>query len=357
MTASSVSPGSFPAVGEVGGHSVVLHYGHIAAEYGALRTSAMLVDRSARGRLRVSGAKAVDMITGLTTNDVGSLTPGHGQYAAALNPKGKIVADVRIFAFEDHLIVDAPPRAFAGFLSLIRKYVNPRLAPYRDESAAVRDFGIFGVGARRVAAEVTGLAPDVLGALAPYSHLSATVDDVAIDIARVPDLELEGYELFVPAAAYPAVWQRALTAGATPAGLLAWEIARIEAGRPEWGLDMDESTIPQEANFDELHAISYTKGCYVGQEVVARVHFRGHVNRHLRGIRSGQHEPPPEKTVLLDAGGKQVGEVRSSALSPRLGGIALAMVRREVPPGSTLRAQLPTGEVQVELFALPFPLE
>jgi folate-binding protein YgfZ len=205
--------------------------------------------------------------------------------------------------------------------------------------------------------EIAGVPAETLGGLAPYSHVAGAVDDTAVEVVRTPDLELEGYELLVPAAAYPALWQRAIAAGAVPGGLLAWEIARIEAGRPEWGLDIDETTIPQEANFDELHAISYTKGCYVGQEVVARVHFRGHVNRHLRGIRLGEHEPPPDRTPLLDASGKQVGEVRSSALSPRLGGIALAMVRREVGPATVLHAQLPNGDVEGELLALPFPLE
>lgn len=357
MTASSIASGSFPTVGEVGGHSVVMHYGHIAGEYGALRTSAILVDRSARGRMRVAGARAYEMVTGLVTNDVAALTTGHGLYAAALSPRGRIVADVRVFAFEDNLLIDTPPRAEAGWLALVRKYLNPRIAPYRDDAATLRDIGVFGVAARRVVAAITGLSPDVLATLAPYAHVAASLDDdVTVDVARVPDLELEGYELFVPPGAYAALWQRALAAGATPAGLLAWEIARIEAGRPEWGLDIDESTIPQEANFDELHAISYTKGCYVGQEVVARVHFRGHVNRNLRGIRCGQHEPPPDKAVLLDPSGKQVGEVRSSALSPRLGAIALAMVRREVAPGTTLTAQWPGGELSAEMLALPFPL-
>src|SRR6185312_16563003 len=219
--------------------------------------------------------------------------------------------------------------------------------------------GIFGMRARRVTAAITGISSDTLAALAPYAHLPLPAMADTAFVARVPDLELEGYEIIVPADARDDAWHRAEDAGATRTGLLAFEIARIEAGRPEWGLDMDETTIPQEANFDELHAISYTKGCYVGQEVVARVHFRGHVNRHLRGIRCGHHEPPLEHAALLDDAGKQVGDVRTSALSPRLGAIALAMVRREIAPGATLRVQWPPpaspdprSEVQAELFAL-----
>jgi len=118
-------------------------------------------------------------------------------------------------------------------------------------------------------------------------------------------------------------------------------------------VDMDESTIPQEANLDALNAISFTKGCYTGQEVVARVHFRGHVNRHLRGLEAAS--PIPQGARLLDADGRDVGDVRSTAESPRRGAIALAMVRREVVPGATLFAQTPEGPLTTRLVALPFP--
>ena len=138
----------------------------------------------------------------------------------------------------------------------------------------------------------------------------------------------------MPFEIFESVWGDAVAAGAVPAGLAAWEIARVEAGRPEWGIDIDENTIPQEANLDELDAISYTKGCYIGQEVVARVHFRGHVNRHLRGLRAaGGGAPPPTGAQLIDDTGNHVGDVRSAVSSPRLGGIAIGMVRREVEPG------------------------
>ncbi|HEX6535578.1 MAG TPA: glycine cleavage T C-terminal barrel domain-containing protein [Gemmatimonadaceae bacterium] len=356
MTASSIVSGEFPVVGDVAGHSVVMHYGDIAAEYAALRGSAMLVDRGARGRMRVEGARAAEMITGLVTNDVTALTPGHGLYAAALNPKGKIVADVRVLARPDHLLIDTPPRAWAGWQAMVRKYINPRLAPYRDESETLHDIGLFGQTSRRIVAALAGVPAEALAALPPYAQLAAEVDGGAVLVVRSPDLELEGYELIGAPETTRLIWARAAAAGAVPTGLLAWEIARIEAGRPEWGLDIDESTIPQEANFDELHAISYTKGCYVGQEVVARVHFRGHVNRHLRGLLCGRTEPPPAKAVLLDDAGKQVGDVRSGALSPRLGAVALAMVRREVRPGTTLAVQWDQGDGRADVRELPFPL-
>jgi folate-binding protein YgfZ len=340
---------------DVSGHPVVLTYSSVAAEYEALRARAIVVDRSQRARWRIIGQRAPEILTGLVTNDVMALEAGHGHYAAALTPKGKIVADVRVFRDDDGLLVDTGPRAAEGWSGLVRKYVNPRVAAYHDESSTLRDVGVFGPNARHVVATMTGASAAALGVLPLYGHATIAVDDSRVLVARVPDLGLEGFELFVPADMFDALWRLALDAGAEPAGLAAWEVARVEAGRPEWGLDIDDTTIPQEANFDELHAISYTKGCYTGQEVVARVHFRGHVNRHLRGLRAAGAEPPPTGAQLVDESGRPVGEVRTGVSSPRLGGIALAMVRREVEPGTSLSARWDGGESRADVSALPFP--
>ena len=343
------------AVGEIGGRSVVLSYAGVATEYEALHRHAVVFDRSHRGRLRISGEKASEMLTGLVTNDVAALAPGQGQYAAALTPKGKIIADLRIFRDENSLLVDTPPRATEGWMATVRKYVNPRLAPHADESATLRDLGVFGTAARFVVGEMTGISSSALGILPPYAYVSAVIDGTRVLIARVPELDIEGFELFVPSEMYDALWDRALAAKATPGGLETWEIARVEAGRPEWGVDIDDSTLAQEANLEELHAISYTKGCYTGQETVARVHFRGHVNRHLRGLRTASPQPPATQAELFDATGKSVGTVRSAVASPRLGGIAIGMVRREIEVGTTLIARWEGGEARVDVAHLPFP--
>lgn len=356
------APVSTTTTGEVGGRSVVLAYGSVAAEYEALHTQAALFDRSHRGRLQVFGERAAEMVSGLVTNDVSGLAPGQGCYAAALTAKGKIIADVRVFVEEGSVLTDAPPRAAEAWATMVKKYVNPRLAPHADVTATLRDIGIFGANARHVTSTITGVPAPALSALAPYAHVTVDLDGVRAIVASVPDLGVEGFELILPAEAFPAMWQRAMDAGATPAGLEAWEIARVEAGRPEWGIEMDDSTIPQEANFDELHAISYTKGCYVGQETVARVHFRGHVNRHLRGVRTDGSEPVPRGATLHDDSGAQVGDVRSAVRSPMLGGIGLAMIRREVEPGASLTARWneagaaegTIAERKVDVVALPF---
>ena len=333
-----------PTIGDVGGRSVVLAYGSVASEYEALQTRAAVFDRSHRGRLRVKGPRASEMVTGMVTNDVSALAPGQGCYAAELTAKGKIVSDVRVFVEEDGVLVDAPPRAAAAWAAMVKKFVNPRIAPHHDETGALRDLGIFGVTARHVVSELTGVQAPALTALPPYAHVSVQLEGATMLVAKVPELEVEGFELIVPADWFTALWTRAVAAGAVPAGLEAWDIARVEAGRPEWGIDIDDNTIPQEANFDALHAISYTKGCYVGQETVARVHFRGHVNKHLRGIRAAGMDPLRSGATLHDEAGNQVGDVRSTVRSPRLGAIALAMIRREVEAGAALIARWTNAE-------------
>lgn len=358
MTTPNATIGEAPGAlaGDVAGHTVVRSYGDVNREYEALRTGAMLLDRGERLRMSFAGPQAAETLSGLVTNDVGSLEVGEGQYAAALTPKGKIIADVRIFRLADSLLVDAPPRAAAGWVEMIRKYVNPRLARYTDVSASLGDLGLFGVESRRVVGELTGLAAGALQAMPLYSHHQAQLPDGTVTVARVPDAGLEGYELLADPALLRDLWSRAMEAGATPAGLDAWDVVRIEAGRPEWGVDMSDATLPQEANLDELHAISYTKGCYTGQETVARIHFRGHVNRHLRALRTTAPEPLPAEAQLLDDTGRSIGDVRSATLSPRLGNIAIAMVRREVEPGTTLPCRWPGGGAEVTVWSLPFPL-
>src|SRR4029079_5436830 len=349
-----------PEVLEVGWHNVVLSYAGVAEEYRRLRSAAVVVDRSHRGRMRFFGEKSGEALTGLVTTDVLGIEAGHGGYGAALSAKGRIIADLRILAGTGggSSLIDTPAKAWPGFLAMVKKYVNPRVSGYRDDSHAIRDVGIFGPRSREIVEALTGAGNDALSALEPYHHLDVVVDGQPVTVLRSPDLGgIEGYELFAPFELFDSLWRRAIDAGASPAGLAAGEVARVEAGRPEWGIDIDDTTIPQEANFDDLGggAISYTKGCYIGQEVVARVHFRGHVNRHLRGLRSGNDDPPPTGAQLIDDGGNHVGDVRSSVVSPRLGGLAIGMVRREVAPGAALKAKWETGERRVEVTALPFP--
>lgn len=323
------------------------------AEYARLRDDAGLVDRGPRLRMVFDGEQAGASLTGLLTNDVLALQPGHGQYAAALTPKGKVLADVRIFrrATGDFL-VDVPPAAAAGFSAMVRKYVNPRIARYADVSGTLACLGVVGPHARQVVAHALACSPATFDLLPPYASADVPFGDGAVMVARAADYGVDGFDCFVASAAAPVLRDALAAAGAAPAAPEALEILRVEAGRPAWGVDMTDETLTQEALLDTLDAISYTKGCYTGQEVVARLHFRGHVNKLLRGLRL---DAVPGEDARVLSGDADIGDVRSRAASPRLGAIALAMIRREVEPGTAVEVRWDGGATRAVVTALPFP--
>jgi len=320
--------------------------------YHALHHGAVLADRSDRLRMRFSGDKAAESLTGLVTNDVASLSAGQGQYAAALTPKGKVLADLRIFSRAGDFLVDANSAAGPGFFAMIRKFVNPRLAKYEDVTQLTFDLGLFGPGAADMLRSTLPVAE--LAGLPLYAHVTASLGEETVMIARVPDFGVEGYDIIGPRPLMEALRAKLAAAGAVESGADVLAIARIEAGRPEWGADMDDSMLAQEVDLDRLEAISFTKGCYTGQETVARVHYRGHVNRLLRGVRFSEGVVPPLGAELHDSDGKSVATVKSGAVSPRLGAVALALVRREIEPGAVLRADVEGRAVEATVETLPF---
>ena len=313
----------------------------------ALTTSpTLLFDRSRRLRMRFTGPKAGESLTGLVTNDVLSLRGGDGLYACALTAKGRIIADVRILAMPaegpgavESYEVDANESGGAGFAAMIRKYVNPRLAKYADVTATTACLTLSGAGAVALLHGLTGDA-DALAAIAggdAFTHRPMQCGGVPVRAVRVPDLGArETVDLTCDAVHAPALADALVAAGATRAGDDEWHRLRVMAGRPEWGVDMDEGTLAQEANMDALQAISYRKGCYTGQETVARVHFRGHVNRTLRRVSFPGGVLPPRESELRDGAGAVVGTTRSTAVDDAGAGIGIAMVRREVSADTEL---------------------
>lgn len=307
--------------------------------YDALHDGVVALSRPDLLHLEFTGPKAADVITGLVTNDVLHLAEGAGQYAAALTAKGKIVADLRIVRLgAERYLTTAAERCWPGWRDLVRKYVNPRLARYAEP--ALQTVSLFGplahiVTDRALVALGASTAADAPSTMAHHVTHYAVDDSECFRIASPALGDVPGVDLVLP----PALAEQLLAelshdSAVTPGTLAAFDVARIDAGRPLWGRDMDDNTIPQEANLGALGALSFDKGCYTGQETVARIHFRGHVNRHLRVLHSSR--PMPTGAELRTAEGKVVGDVRSSALSPRHGPIAIAMVRREVEPGTVL---------------------
>jgi folate-binding protein YgfZ len=324
---------------------------HTERAYDALQHGAVVHNRSDRVRMLFSGEKAAESLTGLVTNDVSSLTVGQGQYAAALTNKGKILADIRIFATEAGFLVDANTAAGAQFLAMIKKFVNPRLAKYQDVSLQSGDIGVFGAKALEIIrAAFSG--DDIPGDLESYGHAVVRLFDTSMMLARVPDFGVDGYDLIGPRDMMDRVHAKLVSAGAIEGADDALRIARIEAGRPEWGIDMDDTMLAQEMDLDRLNAISYTKGCYTGQETVARVHYRGHVNRLLRGLRFGE-VLPPVGAQLTDVEDKDVGVVKSGAILPGGTAIALGIVRREVEPGTRIRVKWADQTSEALVASLP----
>ena len=306
-----------------------------ADAYRALRTGAAWFESPVRW-MRFQGARSADVLNGLVTNDVATMRVGEVIMAAALSPKGKLVCDMLVLRVaEDGFLTGVIDGAADAWLSLVKKYVNPRLSTVTDESGRFRTLTLLG-----------RTAPDVAAGLADAPELAHS--------ARLPMLADRGGVLLLAYTEGVAAVVAALgTAGAQQGSSEVWNVARIEAGLPMFGVDMDENTIPQEANLDKLGAISFTKGCYTGQETVARIHFRGHVNRHLRGLLSDA--PLVRGAALSDSAGKVVGDVRSSAMSPSLGPVAMGMVRREVSPGDTVQVTADGTVTTARVVELPFP--
>ncbi len=301
--------------------------------------------------LRLNGAGAIDSLNGLVTNDVRTLAIGAGMYAAALTSRGRMISDLGMMRErEDAVLLLVPECAVEGILNMMRKYINPRLARTTDESALWTTFSLYGSDLDR-AVEALGMrhfshkgmiealpVPERVFGWPEWQMAEGRIDSAPLRAVRMPDLgDVPGMLLAVPvehAAAVRASLEALI--GALASRNVA-DVLRIEGGRPMMGIDMDENTIPQEANLDDLRAISYAKGCYTGQETVARVHFRGHVNRYLQALNSP--EPLARHAQLFNADGKIVGDVRSTAISPRLGPVAIAMIRREIGPGSIVWAR------------------
>jgi tRNA-modifying protein YgfZ len=303
--------------------------------YRAVTSACGLFDRSERGKLALAGREAKSFLQGQVSNDVESLTPGTGCYAAFLTPKGKMLGDVRILDTGDELLLDTERVALQGLFNMIRRFsigYDVQLDKRTVERGLLSLLG-------PEAPATSGL--EQLADAPEHAHLAAEVGGVALRAIRT-DVGID----LICAAEETASLQTALQhAGALSVEEAVVECLRVEHGRPRYGIDLDESVIPQEAGLNE-RAVSFTKGCYVGQETVARLHYRGKPNRHLRGLRLSGTARAGDP---VRHGGREVGHIGSVADSPRFGWIALALVRREAPVGSTVAVGESTTAEVVEL--------
>jgi tRNA-modifying protein YgfZ len=307
------------------------------AQYRQLREECGLLDRPDRAVIAVTGADAAEYLQGQLTNDVEALEPGDGQYAALLDRKGHMQSDMRVLrvgAEEILLAVEAVAR-----------------------EAVLRHLTMYSIG-RDVAVTDAGEERAIISLIGPRSvelaRHGAALPENACEKTAVAGVECvtvgtaEGLDLIVAAAERERLRGALLEAGAVEISAAAAEILRIEAGRPRFGAEMGTETMPAEAGIVE-QAVSFTKGCYIGQETVARLHYKGKPNRHLRGLRLSA---PAEPGATVRLGEKEVGRLGSAGVSPALGAIGMAILRREAEPGD----EVAVGEdgVTAEVTGLPF---
>jgi tRNA-modifying protein YgfZ len=307
------------------------------AQYRQLREVCGLLDRSARGKLLIEGPDAAEYLQGQLTNEIEALSPGEGCYAALLDRKGHMQADMRVLRLGPEKIwLDTEPEA----LGVARRHLETyKIGREVEVENAGEDHAILSLIGPAAAAIATAPSPPLHG-----SETGVVVCGVECVVVGTED----GIDLIAPAEGVGRLRDGLVAAGAAEVDPGAAEIVRIESGRPRFGAEMTTATMPAEAGIVDA-AVSFTKGCYIGQEPVARLHHRGKPNRHLRGLRL---DGPAETGDALLLGDKEVGRVGSFCVSPAHGPIALAIVRREAEPG----AELAVGEagVTARVVDLPF---
>ncbi|HEY5910333.1 MAG TPA: glycine cleavage T C-terminal barrel domain-containing protein [Verrucomicrobiae bacterium] len=342
---------------EVGDSPVVARYGNLLAEYEALTQTAAFLDFSFRGRLCLTGADRVRFLHGQVTNDVKALSPGTGCYAAIVDAKGRMESDAYIYCLTDELLLDFEPGLTRQLTERLEKYIVADDVQVVDVSSL---YGLLTVQGPRAEAAVrrARLLEDVpSGPLRFSKKIDADLGEIYL--VNQPRLGTQGFDLFVPAGAlrfFADVLLASVRAeGGGPAGWDAFETARIEAGIPRFAADMDNTNFPQECGL-EARAMSYSKGCYIGQEVLNRIHTVGHVNRILRGFRlAAGASPTPAPRDRLCKDGREVGYLTSVAQSPKAPQIvALGYVRKGADAAGTeliLRTQ--SGDVGTRVMLSP----
>ena len=301
-------------------------------QYNAAHNSAIVVDRSDCGTIAMSGNDRASFLHALLTNDIAALPMGRGVYAAYLTPQGRMISDMRVIETGNRMLLNVA-RAIAGPLAeRFDKLIFSEDVQPRDATAELAIVGVHGPSAARMIHQATGTS--VADVVDQYDNVTTE----SMTVVRDDSLGLPGYDLYVPAGDVTAIRAKLVDAGAVVASGETAETLRIEAGRPKFGVDMNTDTIPLEAGLED-RAISFTKGCYVGQEVIIRVMHRGHgrVARRLMSIVLS-NDTVPSRGEVIHAGDRAVGEITSAAASPRHGApLALGYVQRDFAlPGTTL---------------------
>ncbi len=323
-------------------------------EHRAVRQGVGVVDLSHRGRLRLTGSDRAAYLHRIISNDVEGLAIGEGNYATILTNRGKIIADMNVYVFEDSIGIETNPEKTSSLYQELDKYLIADDVTIKNVTERTGAVGVHGPESAQLLQEVCGL--DV-GCLPAYHNLVHEIDGRRIVCVRANETGELGYNLYTESGSIEWLWDTTLTKGrvfgAQPVGLTALNTLRIEAGIPRYGAELDDSIFPQEAELEG--AISFEKGCYIGQEIVARMKYRGHPNRLLRGFEIISDTPPQKGDRLFD-GDKEIGWITSAVVSPTFGKtIGMGYVRIAfTDEGSQVEVETAGCRVKATVRLLPF---
>jgi folate-binding protein YgfZ len=335
--------------GEYRGAISAARFGDPRAEFAALRGGCGVYDLGYRAKISLTGADRVRWLNGMVTNNIRDLAVGRGLYAFLLNPQGRILGDLYAYNRGDSIEVDTDRSQLETILATFDHYIIMDDVEVTNFSGQLTVLGIAGPKARAVL-QAAGIA---VPELQPLQLVDATCSCdcgcVQCTVVR-SDIAMESYELWLAPAEVRKTWNALLASGATPVGHEALEMARIAAGIPRYGVDIRERDLPQET--EQMRALNFDKGCYVGQEIVERIRSRGAVHRKFTGFAlDGAVQITAGAKILM--GGKEVGEVTSAASLPFGTGektIVLGYIRREF---ATPGRELVIGSVKANVVSLP----
>jgi len=340
--------------------SVPANYGDASVEYAAVRGGgAGLIDLSARGRIQLNGSEAVPFLNGLISNDVKTLEPGSWMDAAFPNVQGRLLAAVRILNRGEHFLIDTEAATHAKVWQLLERFTMAGDFHITDVTTQTASMSVQGARAAALLETTLGAistAPATATVTAVERQrivITQTAQGAEVFVIRATHTAEDGFDLFIAAEHSRSLWDALQVRQAQPIGLDAQEVLRIEAGLPRYGVDMDETSILSETNLDD--AVSFTKGCYIGQEIIARIKYRGHVAKKLTGLTfQDKVEIGPGAKVI--AGERDAGRITSVTWSPRLGrSIALGYVKYDfLAPGTSVRVMQDDIAHSAEVTELPF---
>jgi folate-binding protein YgfZ len=321
------------------------------SEYSAVRDAgAGLIDQSSRARILVSGSEAVMFLNGLITNDMKTLAVNSWMPAAFANVQGRLLAAVRIAHRADGFLIDTESATRETVITLLDRFTlagDFHLQDLTDETAM---FSVQGRGAPEIISRVFG------GEAANVERqkiVNTQFGDATVNVIRATHTAEDGFDLFVEANNSSKFHDALTAAGAAPISDATFETLRIEAGVPLYGIDMDENNVVTETNMDD--AVSFTKGCYLGQEIIVRIKHRGHVAKKLSGVVLADSTPVPRNSKIISSDGKEIGRVTSSTFSPRLErAIALGYLKYDyLAAGTEVKVATPESETSAIVAELP----